>query len=209
MIVVVAKKPDPGLVKTRLSPPLTPSQAADVALDFLDRTFASAFTANVGEVAIGFAPSDSRPWFQERFPHCRLFEQGDGDLGARMETLANLVFQAGARKVILIGADTPHMPPERLAEASRRLDAADVVIGPAEDGGYYLIGLRRPAPELFRNIHWSGPYVLQETLQRVQDAGLSFALLEPERDIDTAEDLEWLRTQRGYELPVSCATNRG
>jgi rSAM/selenodomain-associated transferase 1 len=129
-----------------------------------------------------------------------LIDQDEGDLGARMERLFERAFELGEAWVILIGADTPHLPSARLAEARTALqEGADVVLGPAEDGGYYLIGLRQPAPTLLHDMEWSSPTVLQHTLTRAEAEGLRVNLLPIERDIDTPDDLSWLAAREGME----------
>lgn len=193
MIVVVAKKPEPGQVKTRLCPPLTSSQAARLAEAFLRETVSIAFDSGAGDVAVGYAPATSRRWFAKRWPGATLLEQPEGDLGTRMSALFMQAFTANHGSVILIGTDTPHLPPLRIREARDALErGADAVFGPADDGGYYLVGLRRPAPGLFAGIAWSRETVLRETLARAEQEHLRVALLPAERDIDRPEDLAWL-----------------
>jgi uncharacterized protein len=197
VIVVVAKMPRAGQVKTRLCPPLTPTEAALLAHRFLDHTLDLARAAGAGEVAIGFAPGGARDWFEGQYPDCRLFGQGEGDLGARMDSLFRQAFHTGARSVVLIGADTPHISPERIRRAKAALrEGCDVVLGPAEDGGYYLIGLKEPVAEIFCSIDWGSATVFQETRDRAERLGLGVQLLPVERDIDVWQDLKWLRSSQ-------------
>lgn len=211
MIVVVAKQPLAGQVKTRLIGGLTPEQVASLFEAMLRRTVDEAREADAGEVALGFTPAEGRQWFEAHFPGLRLLEQGEGDLGERMARLFELAFQSGQQHVALIGADAPYLPPETYREAMEKLrEGAELVIGPADDGGYYLIGLNRPMPCLFANMPWSSKEVLPETLRRAEQAGIAVTLLPLERDIDTPQDLEWLYSQPGfewfrpgYELPVA------
>lgn len=199
MIVVVAKKPDPGAVKTRMCPPLTAKQAALMAGLFLHSTIVNATESDAGEVAIGFAPDTEEDWFKSRYPDLHLLPQGEGDLGERMNRLFMQAFQAEQSPVLLIGADTPHLPTQHLSNAIAQLrNSADLVLGPSEDGGYYLVGLRRPVPELFENIAWSSSTVFRATVDRAAKFGLKVALLPVERDIDDAKDLEWLQSTHGF-----------
>ena len=118
--------------------------------------------------------------------------QGRGDLGDRLSRLSHQVFLRGYRKVIILASDTPHLPQDVIRRAIARLDEIDVVLGPCDDGGYYLIGLRFRAPTLFAGIPWSTSQVLDRTIQRAQEAGMTRELLPPGYDIDTWEDAERL-----------------
>jgi len=111
-------------------------------------------------------------------------------LGAKIVHAFEQAFRAGARKTVVVGSDTPHLGPVAIRQAFRLLDTRDVVLGPATDGGYFLVGLSRPVPDLFAGISWSTAHVLRQTLDRVKDCGLSYALLGQCRDIDTFADLQ-------------------
>jgi len=129
----------------------------------------------------------------------RLVAQRGADLGARMAHLAAELLADGHRAALLIGSDLPTLPAAHLTEASRALapGAADLVLGPAEDGGYYLIGLARPAPALFEGIAWSTAGVLEATRARARGLGLREHLLPPWYDVDTPADLDRLRRDLG------------
>ena len=114
--------------------------------------------------------------------------QGRGDLGDRLSRISHQVFLREYRKVIILASDTPHLPRDVIRSAIARLDEIDVVLGPCDDGGYYLIGLRFRAPTLFAGIPWSTAQVLDRTIQRAQEAGMTWELLPPGYDIDTWED---------------------
>jgi rSAM/selenodomain-associated transferase 1 len=143
-------------------------------------------------LSIVFAPPDSEPYFRAVAPDARLVPQAGGDLGARLAAAIALAFDSGATRVVVIGTDSPHLPPERIDEAFDALAAADCVLGPARDGGYYLIGLGARRPELFRGIRWGTANVLAETVAAARVAGLRLVQLAEERDIDEREDLVWL-----------------
>ncbi len=183
-----AKWPKPGAVKTRLAAETSPEWAADVAraflLDMLD-CFASVRVRRI----LAFAPDSEESAFAEvvtgRF---QLVPQVNGDLGARLADFFEQQFRAGAQQVVVIGSDSPSLPAEFIDEAFAKLDAADVVLGPATDGGYYLIGCARPLPGLFLGIPWSGPRVLLETMKRASQLDLRLALLEPWYDVDSLAD---------------------
>jgi hypothetical protein len=194
LVAVVAKAPRAGDVKTRLCPPLTPGDAADLHAAFLADT-ADLVTGLAGvRGAFVFTPAEDEPYFARLAPaFVRVLQQGP-DLGARLQHAFAALFATGARVVVAVGADTPTLPAALITDAVSRLadDRADVVLGPTDDGGYYLVGLRRPAPALFDGIAWSTPAVLGETLQRAETAGLRVALLPPWFDVDTPVDLERL-----------------
>jgi rSAM/selenodomain-associated transferase 1 len=124
-----------------------------------------------------------------------LLPQSPGDVGARMERAFDVLFQRGARRVALVGTDVPALAFEDVRDALETLDDHDVALGPATDGGYYLIALKGPAPELFRGLSWSGPDVLTRTLDRAAGRALSVRVLRTIGDVDTIQDLaaEWER----------------
>jgi uncharacterized protein len=124
-------------------------------------------------------------------PGFKLMAQEDGDLGQRMSRLLASLLGDGHRGAIVMGSDMPTLPMDHVLEAARVLEAdgADLVLGPAEDGGYYLVGLTRPAPALFDGIPWSTNQVLALTLDRARGLGLRVHLLPPWYDVDTAADL--------------------
>jgi rSAM/selenodomain-associated transferase 1 len=128
---------------------------------------------------------------------CRLVPQETGDLGARMRGLLEALLAEGHRGAVAIGADSPTLPMTHVQEAADvlRADAAEVVLGPAEDGGYYLVGIAVPAPSLFADIAWSTERVLGQTRERAAARGLRVHLLRPWYDVDTADDLRRLRVE--------------
>ena len=117
--------------------------------------------------------------------------QADGDLGRRLSLFFVQRFVEGARRVVVVGSDSPTLPLPYIDDAFSALDDADVVLGPAMDGGYYLIGLREPMPELFERVDWSGERVLRQTMERMGDAR-RLALLPPWYDVDRRVDWEML-----------------
>ena len=195
-LLVFLKHARPGAAKTRLVPALGAAHAAE-----LYRTLAEAvLEATVPrpgeyERQVFYDPPEAAEAMRSWLPGMRLIRQGAGDLGARMEAAFSRSFRRGARRVALIGTDTPGLTREIVIAALDALDDVDVVLGPAEDGGYYLLALRRPHPELFAGVVWSTAAVLEGTRVRAAAAGLSVRELERHRDVDTLEDLraEWPR----------------
>lgn len=199
-LLIFAKRPIAGEVKTRLQPTYTPERAARIAATLIRQTVELAASAWPGNIYLCGAPDAADPLFHElagRFG-VALRGQGGGDLGARMQrALAWGIARHGAAAVL--GCDVPHCPWEILDEANAALARRDNVLGPSDDGGYYLIGLTQDRPQLFHGIPWGGARVLAATLERAQPLGLEFRLLPPLRDIDTPADL-WLAAQQHASL---------
>jgi len=193
-IAVMAKWPEPGNVKTRLCPPLTPEKAAELyeAL-FLD-TISLVSGIEHTDVFVAYDPDTALNFFSRILPATvKFIPQGRGDLGNRLSGVSSIVFSYGYKKVIMLASDTPHLAQECIRRAFTRLDDTEVILGPCDDGGYYLIGLRFPAPEVFEGIPWSTSRVLNLTIQRAREAGMTCELLPSCYDIDTWEDAERLK----------------
>jgi rSAM/selenodomain-associated transferase 1 len=198
-LVIFANAPIPGQVKTRLCPPLTPDEAATLhgsfVLDILERTKAAATKLQLPlDRYLACAPSATHVFFKimEERQGVKLMDQIGGDLGARMNQVSNTLLARGYRQVLLIGTDVPTLPFDHLKQALVSLGNHDLVLGPARDGGYYLIGLKQTAPELFADIPWSTDQVLRLTQENAARIGLKVSLIQPWRDIDTLADLEAL-----------------
>jgi rSAM/selenodomain-associated transferase 1 len=178
-VVVIAKEPVAGRVKTRLCPPCTPAQAAALAEASLRDTLAAvAKTGARGMVALEGEPGDWLPPGFAVFP-----QRGDG-LGER---LAGAVAEAGG-PLLLIGGDTPQVTPELLTGALSSLTTADAALGPAVDGGYWAIGLSRADPRVFDGVSMSTSHTGAEQLSRLNALGLRTRLLPPLRDVDYFAD---------------------
>ena len=201
-LVIFAKAPIPGEVKTRLCPPLTPDEAATLhgsfVLDMLERTKLA-----VAKLQLPFhrylacAPSSALVFFKimEERQDVRLLDQAGDDLGQRMHRTAVDLFAKGYKQVFIVGTDVPSLPLSVYQEAFAILSRSDVVLGPALDGGYYLIGLTQPAEKLFTGVPWSTDKVLAITQQQAKTLGLSVGLTTAWRDVDTIEDLHALITE--------------
>lgn len=191
-VQVLAKPPLPGRVKTRLAGTLGHHGCARLARSQLERTLRVAAESGIGPVTLRVAGGSWHPFLRERarVHGARPASQRGADLGSRMAhaVRASLGGHAG---VVLLGTDCPGLAPEDLEAAAERLAAGtDVVLGPALDGGYYLAGMRRLAPPMFRPMDWGGNRVLQTTLRRLARAGYSVSLLPPRADLDRPADLE-------------------
>ncbi|MBA2252179.1 MAG: TIGR04282 family arsenosugar biosynthesis glycosyltransferase [Nitrospirales bacterium] len=199
-LVLFAKAPVPGQVKTRLCPPLTDDEAASLhgsfVLDALERS-AQAAIRGVAKHAPRFdrfvacSPSSEHVFFKilEERNGVRLIDQMGDDLGGRMEHALAEMFRIGYQRSVIVGTDLPALPASVYDDAFGLLAQHDLVLGPSLDGGYYLIGLSRTAPEIFRQIPWSTPDVLTLTQTKAHALGLKVALLEPQRDVDTVDDV--------------------
>jgi rSAM/selenodomain-associated transferase 1 len=188
-VAVFARAPVPGQAKTRLVPLLGPQRAARLHALLVERALATATAANVGPVTLWAAPDHRHPFFahcESRFG-ARLHDQAEGDLGVRM---LDAFVRLQPAPVLIIGSDCPAMSAAHLgaaAEALRRGD--DAVFLPAEDGGYGLVGLRRPVPRLFIGMTWGTAEVMDETRARLAEAGLAWSEPATVWDIDRPEDV--------------------
>ncbi len=199
-LLVIAKRPAPGQTKTRLTPPLSPEQAAQLYECFLQDTLAVARAVPGTARLINYAPSDAAGYFSELAADFGRLPQVGADLGERLDHALTHCLTDGFRRAVIMDSDSPTLPAAYLVQAFEALETADVVLGPCEDGGYYLIGLTRPQPRLLREVQMSTPRVLEDTLALARAVGLRVALLPRWYDVDTAVELEWLRAdlQRGH-----------
>lgn len=195
-IILFAKPPVPGKVKTRLSPPLTAGQAARVYRGMAKDCWAAARKAVGANAVIALDAKKAKPTAAWLAPKAKVLGQEGKDLGARMSAACARAFGWGASRVLILGSDCPEVTAAELKRALGRLSAVDVVLGPSADGGYYLIGLKEPQPALFIGMRWSRPDVLAKTLRRAAARGLSVALLRRRADIDTFADLSALSRRK-------------
>ncbi len=189
-IAIMAKAPQPGLAKTRLIPVLGAAGAARLQRRFTLATLAQAQQAEPASTVLWCAPDAQHRFFKALQRRCGVLTQPQptGDLGQRMHAAA----EYAAGPVLIIGTDCPALSAAHLQHAAHALAQHDVVLIPAEDGGYVLIGLRRPAWAVFEGVVWSTPQVLAHTRQRLQAAGLHWAELAPLWDVDTPLDYKRL-----------------
>ena len=188
-IALFARRPVPGQAKTRLSPSLPPELAAILYRGMLADALSVAQEAGTDRIALYWTGDTAEVPAFDIPAGVDIRVQAGADLGERLTSaFADLVGSPGDRAVA-IGADCPDLDPATVREAFAALDQHDVALGPASDGGYYLIGLRRRAPELFRGVSWGTDRVLAETLQGAAREGLSVHSLDTLSDLDTPEDL--------------------
>ena len=192
LLIIFAKEPVPGQVKTRLCPPLAPLAAARLYGQFLEDVLEEMAKLSPIRLALAYTPAAARPFFQNlAAPDIHLAAQVGEDLGERLRQAFDWGFAGGAGTVLIRNSDSPDLPGSVVMEAREVLESgrAQVVLGPCPDGGYYLVGLKSPLPQLFHDITWSGPTVLADTLARAKHLGLTVHLLPSWPDIDTFEDV--------------------
>ena len=208
-LIVFAKAPVAGTVKTRLIPALGAAGAAALAAWLLERTLAAGMAAGFDQVELCVAPDTSHPAFGALAAAHRLTltVQGEGDLGARMDRALTRVLREH-HHALLIGTDAPALDTARLRDAARALHDADAVFVPALDGGYALVGLRRAQPALFQGIAWSTGQVMAQTRERARAAGLTWTERDPLPDIDEPADLVHLPAGWAAGWTADCATDR-
>ena len=190
-LVLFAKSPEPGRVKTRLMPKLDAQQATKVATLLIEHTVRLAVNSWPGPIALHTWPDTNHEVLKSLSDThgLQLAAQKRGDLGQKMHgSISQFTEQGGPAAVM--GCDVPHCPGELLGEAYGLLKQGQNVIGPTIDGGYYLIGLQKAWPEIFKEIQWGSDSVLRNTLRAAQRCGVHFTLLASLRDIDRFEDLQ-------------------
>ena len=183
-LVVFLRLPDKGKVKTRLAATLGEVAALEIYKKLVSITLDIVIRSEIPTYLFytnGLPPASTR---DARFSY---HIQADGDLGSRMADALSFVLSLH-QKALIIGSDCPGLTPEILDAGYRSLDEKDIVLGPADDGWYYLLGCSELHPAVFANIKWSTSSVLDQTIEKIKEANLSFCLLEKLHDIDTAED---------------------
>jgi hypothetical protein len=203
-LIVVAKRPDPGETKTRLAPPLAPAQAARLYEAFLLDTLDLVRAVPQARPFLAYLPASERDYFRALAPDFTLLCQRGPDLGARLDNALSDCLGSGFARAVIMNSDSPTLPAEYLRRAFAALAEADGVLGPADDGGYYLIGLRRPAPRLLREVQMSTSTAARDTLRLAAAEGLEMAELPAWYDVDTPADLDRLRAELAA-LPPSRA----
>jgi uncharacterized protein len=197
-IIIMAKVPRAGTVKTRLQSVLPPEKCAELAAAFLQDTLEKAKTV-CKNIILAYSPAgQSRHLAGMISPEIILIEQTGENLGERMFNAFEFVFNKNSEAaVVMIGTDSPTFPPESLAQAFEALEKdAEIVLGKSKDGGFYLIGLRRIMPGIFDEIAWSSPRVFERITENIKDSGSEKLKLIPEHyDVDTPDDFLTMRNE--------------
>ncbi len=197
LLMIFAKAPEPGQVKTRLTPVLSENEAADLQkafiLDLLDQTKIPCETHGIQRV-MACSPVD-HPFFKslQKQEEVNLISQTGADLGERMKNAFRFGLDQGYKKIVIIGCDAPTLPVQFIENAFLSLSNQDLVIGPSLDGGYYLIGARALFSELFRDLPWGTDTVFSKTLDKINPDHTKIKLLPFWYDIDRPNDLHLLK----------------
>lgn len=207
-LVVLAREPEEGKVKSRLNQDLSARDTLDLYQAFVLDTLHLAFSAEVGHLYVACLANGPKVHLTELLTHFAaelkgkkreflkeklvLIDQRGRQLGERLEKTFRQVFQEGYKEVVIIGIDSPSLPKKTLDRAFKVLHKKDVVLGPTLDGGYYLLGLAKLHPQLFEGISWGTGGVYRETVERIKKLGLEWEELELWYDVDTTDDLEFL-----------------
>ena len=191
-LLVIAKRPQPGRTKTRLTPPLTPEQAAQLYDCFLRDTLDLARSVPAVARFILYTPANRSPYFGGRAPDFALLAQSGNDLGERLDNALTHCLHHGFDQAVIVNSDGPTLPAAYIVRAFHLLNKAEAVFGPSDDGGYYLVGVTRPQSRLLRQVQMSTPTVLQDTLVLAKEEKVRVSLLPGWYDVDTIADFQRL-----------------
>ena len=184
-LIIIAKHPEKGTVKTRIKG-LSDEQRVQLYTRMLNDTMEKLCSISGVDTYIAFAPSNKKDFFS-RF-NVGLIPLSDGDLGQGMYEAFHRTFQRGYKKISLVGADIPALSVSIIIDSFNQLSENDLVYGPARDGGYYLVGMRKLIKEVFNDVPWSSPMTLEISMNNAKQAGYSVGLITELSDIDTIED---------------------
>jgi rSAM/selenodomain-associated transferase 1 len=186
---IFMKYPEPGRVKTRLAKDVGPKRAAEIYRQVAERVMKNTLPLDQDYRSIVlFDPPEQLKDFRSWLNHEQFISQQGIDIGERMDLAIRALLDRGAEKAVLTGADIPDLNRDIISEAFAALDHADIVIGPAKDGGYYLIGMKEPHSEIFQGIPWSTEKVFEKTVQTIRELRLSHADIRTLSDLDRTED---------------------
>jgi rSAM/selenodomain-associated transferase 1 len=197
-LIVFVKAPIPGDVKTRLIPYLTSNEAADLYKCFVTDVLKNASCiSSLAKLSVAYQAhpkASDLSWLGKKSAH-DLFRQDGRSLGERLTHAFGVAFGRGVKQVVIIGSDSPNLPKAYLEQAFDALNEADVVLGPATDGGYYLVGLSRPCLRLFEDVTWSSDQVFELASRNAVKSGYTLRILPTHYDIDTIDDLRTLHNE--------------
>jgi len=188
-LLLFVKLPVAGRVKTRLQPELSPELAAGLYRAMVDDVFTALERPGQWDVVAFFSPYEQERAFREWLPDStNLVAQSGTDLGERLARAFEWSHAQGHSRTIIVGTDMPTLGSDALSDAFEALEHAEVVLGPSTDGGYYLVGLKEPRPELFEDVGWSTSEVLEQTVAKLEGGRATYRLLPERTDIDTWQD---------------------
>ena len=198
VLIIFVKYPQAGRVKTRLAKSIGKDKAACLYKEFVQDTISQTRSSRYRQV-IFYTPKNKRQEISQWLGNDLSYYSQEGkDLGQRMYKAFDLILKVASSQAVIIGSDSPLINKRNIARAFKVLERKDCVIGPAQDGGYYLLGLKKPNKDIFKNIDWSTDRVLNQTLKLLTNRKISYSLIEPGFDVDTAEDLA--RLDKPYRL---------
>ncbi len=185
-LIIFAKSPDINTVKTRLKGYIPDTERLSLYIRLMDNTIN--VSGKVKDVTAFIAYTPQGEYFKKY--DLPIFPQKGIDLGNRMYNAFKHVFSSGYRKAVIIGTDIPEINDNIISDAFILLDNFDIVLGPAKDGGYYLIGMKKAEKNIFKSIRWSTDKVLKETLNKIEEVGMTVSYVKTLRDIDRVEDIK-------------------
>ncbi len=210
-LIIFAKNPVPGKVKTRIIPHITAIDAAGLYKAFITDIVSNTLKLSCERTIIAYTPLNSQATFHHIYGQSiNYIPQKGNDLGERMKNAFRYSFNEGSKRTVIIGTDSPTLPISYIQKAFSVLEKIPITIGPTFDGGYYLVGLSEQNYEIFDGIEWSTPSVFSQTLTKIKTTNKQFYLLSPWYDVDTPEDLTFLRSHivamkmsKASDLPIN------
>ncbi len=194
-LIIFAKNPIPGTVKTRITPHITPTDAAELYKAFIADIVSNALKLPCEQIVIAYTPLNAETSFHRMCGQSINYIPQEGhDLGERMRHAFRYAFNKGSKRTVIIGTDSPTLPLSYIRKAFSVLEEVPITVGPTFDGGYYLIGLSEQNDDIFDGIEWSTSNVFSQTLTRIKAINKKIYLLPPWYDVDKPEDLEFLRS---------------
>jgi len=198
-LIVFAKEPLKGRVKTRLGEHYTEEECVDLYKSFLHFTIELTHKITCDKKILAYDSEGEPDFLRQIAAGFEFYEQKGAKLGEKMYNAIEYAYRSGASNVIIIGSDSPTLPSDFVDKAFAALDLYDVVIGPCRDGGYYLIGMKEPCPGIFEGIKWSTETVLRDTLLNVKRLDKKYMILEEWYDIDKPEDVAFFEKESGHD----------
>lgn len=191
ILIIFLKYPEAGKVKTRLAKDVGEEQAAKIYSQMALKVIDSTVEPDSYNTIIFYDPPDKeeeiKNWIGKK--ELQYLPQIGNTLGDRISNAFKEMFSSGAEKAVIIGTDCLEVTSKIINEAISLLDEAQIIIGPAEDGGYYLLGLNKPTPQIFQDINWSTEHVLNQTISKIEENKLNYKKLKTLKDIDTVDDI--------------------
>ena len=208
-LVIMAKEPRVGSTKTRLCPPLTPEEAAAISEALLLDTILLISGVDLLDLAIAITPPESRPYFERVVPQeTILIPVVCADIGECQSIALNHLLKMGYQKVFALNADSPSLPAAYIQGAINSLDDHDLVLGPTDDGGYYLVGFKKHHAGIFIDVDWSTDRVLSQILSKAQELELAVDQIPIWYDVDTGEEIYQLQAELESLPPGSLPSTR-